>query len=264
MGKRARSGSVGSASAKKRRRMGNRYYARKVYRPTYVRPGYGAIGRTPGGGVIGEMKYFDTFVDQVQIPGSNAAWLNTTIDPSTYNTLCVPVVGAGYNQRIGKEIKVLKIKIRGQIKANETQIATGSFNGYSVRFGVFQDMQTNATQANASLVMSPTPTDEGAPYTFQNIDNFGRFKVLKDKIVTLQDPNLIGAAPTIGQNGLTKTFKMSIKFRQPVNIRFNQANGGTIADIIDNSFHVFANSNYISGGAGEPRITYLCRVCYKE
>ena len=51
MGKRSRSGSVGSASVKKRRRMGNRYYARR-YRPTYVRPGYGAIGRTPGGAVL--------------------------------------------------------------------------------------------------------------------------------------------------------------------------------------------------------------------
>ena len=93
MGKRARSGSVGSASVKKRRRMGNRYYARTVYRPTYVRPGYGAIGRTPGGGVIGEMKYFDTHVQPQAIPNV-ASWVGTTIDPATFNTLCVPVVGA--------------------------------------------------------------------------------------------------------------------------------------------------------------------------
>ena len=94
MGKRARSGSVGSASAKKRRRMGNRYYASRVYRPTYVRPGYGAIGRTPGGGVLGEMKYFDTAVSGGQVGVNNAAWTSTTIDPTTFNTLCVPVVGA--------------------------------------------------------------------------------------------------------------------------------------------------------------------------
>ena len=93
MGKRARSGSVGSASAKKRRRMGNRYYASRVYRPTYVRPGYGAIGRTPGGAVIGEMKYFDTAVANANVPNV-ASWAGTVLDPPTFNTLCVPIVGA--------------------------------------------------------------------------------------------------------------------------------------------------------------------------
>ena len=88
MGKRARSGSVGSASAKKRRRMGNRYYARRTYRPTYVRPGYGAIGRTPGGAVLGETKYFDTAVSQQVVQNNNAAWTNTTLDPTTL-TPCV-------------------------------------------------------------------------------------------------------------------------------------------------------------------------------
>ena len=71
MGKRARSGSMsGSASAKKRFRRGRYPYARR-YRPTYVRPGYGAIGRTPGGGVIGEMKYFDTVRTSTSVSRSN-------------------------------------------------------------------------------------------------------------------------------------------------------------------------------------------------
>ena len=74
--------------------MGNRYYARKVYRPTYVRPGYGAIGRTPGGAVLGEMKYFDLM--------NNGSWVNNSPtwsacihSPSPADTLCVPTVGAG-------------------------------------------------------------------------------------------------------------------------------------------------------------------------
>ena len=73
MGKRARSGSMsGSASAKKRFRRGRYPYARR-YRPTYVRPGYGAIGRTPGGAVLGEMKYFDSAVSN-QTVSARANW----------------------------------------------------------------------------------------------------------------------------------------------------------------------------------------------
>ena len=231
MGKRARSGSVGSASAKKRRRMGNRYYARRTYRPTYVRPGYGAIGRTPGGAVLGEMKYFDTAVSQQVVQNNNAAWTNTTLDPTTFNTLCVPVVGAAFNQRIGKEINIVKIKIRGSFILPAQEEDSNSVPAMVIRYGVFQDMQTNGTQAGGQLVMTPTTTAVQAPHTFQNIDNFGRFKVLKDKTAIIQDPNIGGAANSHDSNGKAHNFKISIKFRKPIQVRFNQTNGGTVADI---------------------------------
>lgn len=260
MGKRARSGSMsGSASAKKRFRRGRYPYARR-YRPQYVRPGYGAIGRTPGGGVLGEMKYFDTAGTNKPV-AAIANWANTTLDPSTINTLCAPTVGAAYNQRIGKEINVLKIKIRGQFSWSYAENYTTGVQPAVIRYGIFQDMQTNAIQADGNLVMTQTSTPTQAPYIFQNIDNFGRFKVLKDKVCVFQDPNLSGDAAAHDVNGKVHTFKMTVKFKQPMKIRFNNTNGGTIADIIDNSLHFFANSN---GGGLPIRLDYLCRVCYKE
>ena len=261
MGKRARSGSVGSASAKKRR-MGNRYYARR-YRPTYVRPGYGAIGRTPGGGVLGEMKYFDTSVSAS--PVLNVAnWAGTINDPPLFNTLCAPSVGAAHNQRIGKEINIVKLKIRGMFQTAATEANASAIAPIVIRYGVFQDMQTNSTQAAGQFLMTPTSTVAQAPFTFQNIDNFGRFKVLKDKICVLQDPNLSGDATAHDINGKTHSFKMTIKFKQPLKVRFNNSSGGTVADIIDNSLHFFANSNNSNGGNATLTTTYLCRVCYKE
>ena len=262
MGKRARSGSVGSASAKKRRRMGNRYYARTVYRPTYVRPGYGAIGRTPGGGVIGEMKYFDTHVQPQAIPNV-ASWVGTTIDPATFNTLCVPVVGAAANQRIGKEIKIVKLKIRGHFQYQIRNDVDAGVNPAAIRFGIFQDMQTNGVKADGNLVMTPTNQQAQAPHTFQNIDNFGRFKVLKDKTILIQDPNMVGSDTIHDINGRQVNFKINLKFKQPITVRFNNTNGGTVADIIDNSLHFFANCNAITA-TGNVLLTYCSRVCYKE
>ena len=251
---------MGSASAKKRFRRGRYPYARR-YRPQYVRPGYGAIGRTPGGAVLGEMKYFDTAGTNKPV-AAIANWANTTLDPSTINTLCAPTVGAAYNQRIGKEINVLKIRIRGQFSWSYAENYTTGVQPAVIRYGIFQDMQTNATQADGNLVMTPTSTAAQAPFTFQNIDNFGRFKVLKDKQCIIQDPNMTGTDAGHDTNGKTMTFKMTLKFRKPIQVRFNQTNGGTIADIIDNSLHFFANSNFT--GTYQPVVNYLCRVCYKE
>ena len=245
--------------------MGNRYYARRTYRPTYVRPGYGAIGRTPGGSVLGEMKYFDSAVSQQVVQNNNAAWTNTTLDPTTFNTLCVPVVGAAYNQRIGKEINIVKMKIRGRFTLPPQEEDSNAVPAMVIRYGVFQDMQTNGTQAGGQLVMTPTTTSVQAPHTFQNIDNFVRFKVLKDKTAIIQDPNMGGAANSHDSNGKVVTFKFSIKFHKPIQVRFNQTNGGTVADIIDNSLHFFANSsNGLTSGALPVYVTYLSRVCYKE
>ena len=124
-------------------------------------------------------------------------------------------------------------------------------------------MQTNGTQADGKLVMSPTANAETAPYTFQNIDNFGRFKVLKDKLCVLQNPNMAGTDTQHDSNGLVHNFKFTLKFRQPIKVRFNQVNGGSVADIIDNSLHFFANSD-IPGANTKVNVAYLCRVCYKE
>ena len=236
---------MGSASAKKRRRYGKSKYVRR-YRPVYVRPGYGLVGRTPGGGVLGEMKYFDTAVAARPVP-QLASWVGTTLDPTTFNTLCVPVVGAAYNQRIGKEINIVKLKIRGRSLVAPVETSGAGIHPTTIRYGVFQDMQTNAVQADGNLVMTPTSTVFQAPFTFQNIDNFGRFKVLKDKVFTIQDPNLAGNETAHDVNGKTHTFKMTIKFFKPIQVRFNNTNGGTIADIIDNSLHFFACGNNGSG-----------------
>lgn len=258
MPKRPRSGSMsGSASAKKRFRRGRYPYARR-YRPQYVRPGYGLVGRTPGGGVLGEMKYFDSTVASSPVVAA-ATWVGTVRDPSAFSTLCVPVVGAAYNQRIGKEINIVKLKIRGNFVRTGLEAGASSVPATVIRFGVYQDMQTNSTQADGNLVMTPTATVGQAPFTFQNIDNFGRFKVLKDKTCVIQDPNMAGSDTLHDINGRTYPFKMTIKFNKPIQVRFNQTNGGTVADIIDNSLHFFANSN-----ASGIDLNYLCRVCYKE
>lgn len=230
-------------------------------RPTKKRrTGYQTVARTRGVYATGEMKYFDTGIVATSIVAS-PGWLATEYDPATILTLVAPTVGAGINQRIGKEIKVMKIKIHGSITRSKIADANSAVDTSHIRLALVQDMQTNSAQVQGEQVYSSVTTSAQIPLTFQNIDNFGRFKVLKDKVYTIGNPNATGTATANDIMGQVVPFKMSIKFKIPVRVRFNATNGGTIADIVDNSFHVICNGSSIDAN---PQLTYLSRVCYKE
>jgi len=224
------------------------------------RKGFSSVARARGAAVTGEMKIFDSALASAALPASND-WTGTEFDPTTLNTLFVPTVGAGLNQRIGKEVKVLKIKIRGQIVCPAQLNQTGADNPCLVRIALVQDDQTNASQMQGEQVFTTQADDALAINTFQNVDNFGRFKVLKDMLVTLQNPNMSYDGTNIEQTGLIKSFKITKTFKKPVVMRFNNTNGGSVADIVNHSFHIIANANEISLA---PVINYVCRTNFKE
>jgi hypothetical protein len=232
------------------------------------RVGYSTVARTRGPLATGEMKYFDCARTSSAINGGNT-WAGTEIDPTLIpvaglDTLFAPTVGAGINQRIGKSANVHKIKIRGHcFSTPEVNQDVGSQPAY-IRIILYQDLQTNGTQAGGEDVMQTVAANALAnTEAFQNIDNFGRFRVLKDKSIVLQDPNMNSTSATEHlNNGLIRMFKFNINFKRPVKVRFNATNGGTIADIVDNSWHMLAITSSASGLV--PGVSYNCRVCFKE
>lgn len=228
------------------------------------RAGYGSVARTRGASVTGEMKYFDTELAQTAITAVTTTWpAGTMKDPTTFNTLVVPVVGAAINQRIGREIKVLKIKIRGEFAVGTQATQAVADNGSNIRYMVVQDMQTNAAQMTGAQLQTDYSGPEVTIGGFQNLNNFGRFRVLKDKQIQFSNANMAGSptAADLVQSGFRRPFKCNIKFKIPIKMRFNATNGGTIADIIDNSFHFLAGTDNTNLG---PTVSYACRVCYKE
>jgi len=227
-----------------------------------TRRGYSSVARTRGAQVTGEMKYFDTLLAGSAIVEDHT-WAGTEQDPATFLTFFVPVVGAGINQRIGKAAKVLKWKVRGMITCGPQANQTGADPAATVRIIAYIDKQTNSAQAQGENVMTSGGAggDSVGIHTFQNIDNFGRFQVLWDKTFTLQNPNMSYDGTNIEQVGLEKTFKFTHKFRKPLQVRFNNTNGGTIADIVDNSLHMIALTD---NDDLAPALSYYSRVNYKE
>jgi len=49
-----------------------------------------------------------------------------------------------------------------------------------------------------------------------------------------------------------------------VKVQFNATNGGTVADIVDNSFHIICASTLDVTSNQVPLINYYSRVAYKE
>lgn len=210
---------------------------------------------------ITERKYFSSIRAITALGDASAAvtWAGFEADPATLNTLFAPTQGDDYLNRDGRKVQILAIKIKGIFTVAGQADQTGADDGALIRVALVQDKQTNAAQLNAEDVLVGVGNAGLNILNFQNAAFFGRFKVLKDKFYTLQNPNATYDGTNIEAMGLVKSFKMNHKFRKPVIIHFNGTNGGTVADIIDNSFHIIAAANNVEL---VPAMGYQCRVTF--
>lgn len=239
------------------------------------RKGYSSVARTRGAAVTGEMKYFDTESTLVAITPVTSTWVaGTESDPeTTINlgdaavatplTLFAPKVSAALNGRIGRQCKVLKIKVKGTVSIPIASAGNVGRSASQVRVLLVHDMQTNAAQMTALSLLNGASASSATINSFQNPNNFGRFRVLKDKTFSLMDPNMAGevAAANLVSNGRLIPFKWNISFKVPIEVHFNAVNGGTVADVVDHSFHIIAGCQDNGLGA---LLSYYARVCYKE
>ncbi len=253
----------------KRKAPGQGYRRFAKAKKAQTRVGYATVARTRGVYARGEMKYYDTELTSTAINASTD-WTATEFNPDVPNatsTLCAPAVGSAINQRIGREIKIHKLKINYSISVDPQATVTSADHGCQVRILVVQDMQTNAAQAQGETIMSApaTANSRHAALSYMSLANLGRFKVLKDKNIILQNPNsaALNATANNNQMGLVHVGKMHFSFKTPISIRFNAANtaNGAIADIVDNSFCVYATCNVADL---VPQLVYQARASYKE
>lgn len=233
------------------------------------------MARTRGAPVVGEMKYMDSDAIGITLTATTTTWpAGTMCDPlTTINlgsaavanplNLCSPTVGSALNQRVGREIKVMKIKVHGQINI-PAQAAQGAGDVSAiVRLCLVQDTQTNSAQMTGAQLFNDATGALTTLQSFQNPNNFGRFKVLRDKMMCFQNVNMAGSpsGTDLVQSGMNQKFKLTYVFPAGVSVRFNNTNGGTVADIIDNSFHIVCA---VQNTTLSPQLYYYCRVCYKE
>jgi len=223
----------------KRRRADGPYYSPGRPGPSIrVRRGY--VNRTPGGQITAENRYFDATSGSLNFGTVTTAWTGAEVDPATLLSLFAPIQGDDISNRQGRKVFVKKIRITGILQIGDTGPVAAIREPGMMRIVIYQDTQTNGAQAAATDVFS-SGTASNAISMFQNLSNLGRFKVLKDKTYCPQFPPLTGVTASLWNGGVTVPFKFTVKPMCYVN--YNSTNGGTIADVIDNSFHVLAIQN---------------------
>lgn len=245
------------------------------YQPANQRAGYGSVARARGAAVTGEMKYFDVECQTTALAACTTTWVAGTQMSTNMvsinlgdaqvatTTLFVPKVSAALNGRIGRKVKVMKIKVHCFINV-PVQAAQGAADTSTlIRAMLVQDTQTNAANMTGAQLMNDAGIASTTVNSFQNPNNFGRFRVLKEKQMTLSDLNLAGSptAADLIQNGKVFAWKWSVKYPVGCQVNFNATNGGTIADVIDNSWHIIIGTNSI---AYAPTFACYSRFCYKE
>jgi len=268
---------------KRRRLDGDQAYAERQWNaqamkmnrnPQRITPPYtlNSVPRTRGAIIQGEMKYYDCFGGGA-IADNTGDWSNSVKDPSTTvniggnaavptpGCLFAPTAGTGIDQRIGKAVHVMKIKINFLVLIAAQTTQTVADPATPVRLILVMDKQTNKATITGDQLMQEDTTTVGGLLTFQNVNNFGRFQVLKDKTYVMHSPTLtVLSGTTIEQSGIGLRGKMSYTFRTPLRVRFD-GSAGTVADIIDNSFHMLATT---SSAALVPTLYYRSRVTFKE
>ncbi len=139
-----------------------------------------------------EHKYYDDFLSAAALT-SATGWLGTEFDPATTNCLFAPQEGNDINNRVGRKVTVKSIRLRGSINVPLQVDQTTADAGSEFRVILVQDMQTNAAQMQGEDLMALPGAATGllAVNTFQSLNNLGRFKVIKDKTYTLQNPNIV-------------------------------------------------------------------------
>lgn len=251
------------------------FKSRPLKRARTTRVGYGSVARARGAAVTGEMKYYDTILDPAAISAVTTTWVAGTMqdptsslnlgDNAVATPLCLfaPKVSAALNGRIGRKVKMMKCRISGLINVPPQAAQGAADTSCEIRCALVMDTQSNATQMTGAQLFNDASSSSTTINSMQNPNNFGRFRVLKEKKFTFTNANLAGSptAADVIQAGLLRNFKMGYRFKKPVQVDFNATNGGTVADIINNSLHIVCGTNNASY---VPTLSYYTRVAYKE
>jgi len=192
-------------------------------------------------GNAGEVKWFDSRIRDIAVSHTvddSAIFSAKSVDNvSTYYALNCPAQGNSDNERIGKQIKMKSLFIRGDITIN-TSILDDAY----CRIVVYMDMQNNNTTPGASSVIPfEELTSFGSYNAMRNLDYTSRFKILHDEMLHFkpQFTSWYNGAAAVHQ-----THACSLPFTKFVDLKAMKVNynatGATSASIVDNAIYVCA------------------------
>lgn len=214
-----------------------------------------------------ERKYYDASMDGdgINIVSGSGWSTGNEMSPSTVGSLFTPSLGTDIFNRIGKKVAVHKITIKGHISMEPNITGASVLPEFPcVRMILFINKQCNGATTNlVDLLSSGGNSGSATIHAFQNVNNFGRFRILKDKYFRLPDPNIIGtvAGGNSEWTGYQVPFKITHRFRKPLYVTFNSGTGNFVANTVQNSLQLGVGA---SNGNGPLLLHYKCRTTFTD
>lgn len=202
-------------------------------------------------------KFYDTVFSATSLSASAAGGVN---DPSA-GCLSAPAQGGGATDRIGDEIAITSVHIRGMVYF-AAQLFDPSTPANipvtpAIRIALVQDNQTNQTQMLSTDLYA---TGTSVITALRNMSNTRRFTVLKEidyspEMVTTSGYGTANACYTMARDWY---WQIDHVFKTPVKVRFEVgATSADVANVIDKSLHLIA---YTSNTDMDPQILYNARI----
>lgn len=206
--------------------------------------------RSGFGTAAGELKAFDVLAGVVDaVPNAPAG--------SIFN-IHLPVVGADFNNRIGRKTTATKIYIRGLVGIKNVMVGAGPAVAYGaanlIRMIIFVDWQPNGAKPLHTDILAANGGNTDAASQL-NLNNRERFKILKDKQWTVD--------PVLASGAFNRT-TIPVKVFKKVQIdTIFGTSGGTVADITSGAIYVMFTS--LNAVGAQPAAAYISsRVRYMD
>ncbi len=186
-----------------------------------------------------ESKFVDYFVND---DAFTTGWAGGEMEDGTALSISAVAQGDGESQRDGRTYNITSVHVNGLVQKAATESQTAPIDEVVARVVMVLDTQTNGAQLNAEDVINAVAAGEDW-LGFRNLQNTGRFRVLKDKVFTLRASNATneGAANLFSSGALNLPFKFNVKFKTPIKVRCTGTTAA-IASIADNSIHIIGTS----------------------
>lgn len=212
--------------------------------------------------------------------GSNAS-SNKDLSPTTYLALNALAPGAATGQRIGKQVSITSVEVKGCIRflGKESSVASNATSppsGKAVWIHLVLDRQNDARTTaidTQNIYYNGIATTQGSGFLLRNPDYMKQYQVLREFRYDLPARPFLKEAVAVSAATLEPDlyswpellvhFSFYHKFKKPLKVRYSGATGH-IDDIIDNALHVCGGYGVESETDSAPSISYQSRVRYVD
>lgn len=195
-----------------------------------------------------EMKYHDQVLVESAILAGISAGTSFTPAGGLFN----PGQGVTISTRVGAAAYLHKLRLKCKFQIPAQAVVAGGSLPSIIRYALVRDMEPGTSLPTGAEVFTTAALAIESVNALQESANFGRFQVLKDETIILQNPNLA----TTGTHGIAECVRINHTFKPPLKVRFNSTPRPNT-----DQFYIFAWTNSISLN---PTISYLSRACFKE